>query len=79
MPNATQAPPSQLEADMLKGFDTLTECPECQTGTYMLLVYREKGRIFVTCTICERSRDFINAHTPPRSARTDRELTTNRA
>ena len=64
MLTTTQAPPSQLETDMLKGFDSLTECPECQIGTYMLLVYREEGRILVACTICERSRDFADAHTP---------------
>ena len=65
MPTTTQAPPSQLEADMLKGFDTLTECPECQIGTYTLLVFREFGRIRVACGICERARNFEDAHTPP--------------
>ena len=65
MPTTTQAPPSQLEADMLKGFDSLTECPECQTGHYTLLLYREFGRIFVACGICESSRNFADAHIPP--------------
>ena len=65
MPNTTLAPPSQVETEILKGFDTLTECPECQFDTYTLLLIREEGRIMVTCGICERSRYYADAHTPP--------------
>ena len=64
MPTATLAPPSQVESEILKGFDTLTECPECKFGTYTLLLIREEGRIMVLCGICERARNFEDAHTP---------------
>ena len=65
MPTATQAPPSQVETEILKGFDTLTECPECRLGNYTLLLYREEGRVWVTCGVCERSRNYADAHKPP--------------
>ena len=65
MQTTTLAPPSQVESEILKGFDTLTQCPECQIGTYTLLVFREFGRIRVACGICERARNFADAHTPP--------------
>ena len=65
MPTATQAPPSKLESDLLKGHESLTECPECQIGNYTQLLYREEGRIKVLCGICERARNFADAHTPP--------------
>ena len=65
MPNTTLAPPSQMETDILRGLASLTECPECQIGTFTLIVYREEGRVKVGCGICERARDFADAHTPP--------------
>ena len=65
MPNTTLAPPSQVETDVLKGHEALTECPECRIGNYTQLLYREDGRVMVLCGICERSRYYADAHTPP--------------
>jgi len=65
MPTTTQAPPSQLETDILKGHESLTECPECRIGNYTQLLYREEGRVMVLCGICERSRYYADAHTQP--------------
>ena len=65
MPTTTQATPSQLETEILKGHESLTECPECRIGNYTQLLYREEGRIKVLCGICERARNFADAHSPP--------------
>ena len=65
MSNTTLAPPSQLESDILKGLEALTECPECRIGNYTQLLYREEGRVKVACGICERARYFVESHTPP--------------
>ena len=65
MPTATQAPPARSESAILEAFDTLTECPECQLGRYALNLFRVNGHIKVACNICEQSRDYEDAHTPP--------------
>ena len=64
MPTQATASPSTLESSILEGMNALTECPECRL-LYSLGLYREDGRILVVCPICESSRDFADAHTPP--------------
>ena len=65
MATQTAAQPSALESGILEGMEALTECPECRVSLYSLGLYREDGRIVVVCPICESSRDFIDAQTPP--------------